>query len=115
MAGDNPGVPISKAPVECGKGPVLVIADGAGRGIIASPKLNEMIIELAEGYGIDIQEEVSSGGTTDATMMQLIGETRHATTLSIPTRYIHAPRTVMHKDDYENLINLLVGILNWIK
>lgn len=115
MAGDNPGVPITKAPVQCGDGPVLVIADGAGRGIISSPKLNDMIVDIAEEFEIDIQEEVSSGGTTDATMMQLIGETRHATTLSIPTRYIHAPRTVMHKDDYDNLVKLLVEILNWVK
>ena len=115
MAGDNPGVPINKAPVECGKGPVLVIADGAGRGIIASPKLNDMIIDLAEEFDIDLQQEVSSGGTTDATMMQLIGETRHATCLSIPTRYIHAPRTVKHYDDYKALIKLLTEMLNWIK
>jgi len=115
MAGDNPGVPVSKAPVACGDGPVLVIADGAGRGIISSTKLNDMIIDIAEEFEIKIQEEVSSGGTTDATMMQLIGETRHATTLSIPTRYIHAPRTVMHKDDYDNLVKLLVEILNWVK
>jgi len=115
MAGDNPGVPIAKAPVECGKGPVLVIADGAGRGIIASTKLNDMIIDIAEEFEIPVTPEVSSGGTTDATMMQLIGETRHATTLSIPTRYIHAPRTVMHKDDYDNLVKLLVEILNWVK
>jgi endoglucanase len=115
MAGDNPGVPISKAPVECGKGPVLVIADGAGRGIISSMLLNEKIIDIVSKTDSFLQEEVSSGGTTDATMMQLIGETRHATTLSIPTRYIHAPRTVMHKNDYHMLVDVLKEILNCLE
>lgn len=111
MAGDNPAVPEIKAPVKCGEGPVLVIADGAGRGILADVQLNQCIEHIAEERDIPIQMEVSSGGTTDATMMQIIGEGRKATVLSIPTRYIHSPRTVMHKADYSSLVSLLRGIL----
>lgn len=111
MAGDNPAVPEIKAPVKCGEGPVLVIADGAGRGILADVQLNADIEEIAEYHDIPIQLEVSSGGTTDATMMQVLGEGRKATVLSIPTRYIHSPRTVMHKADYWNLVELLARII----
>jgi endoglucanase len=111
MAGDNPAVPEIKAPVKCGEGPVLVIADGAGRGILSDVQLNSDIEDIASKHEIPIQLEVSSGGTTDATMMQVVGEGRAATVLSIPTRYIHSPRTVMHKDDYESLVKLLKVIL----
>lgn len=114
MAGDNPAVPEIKAPVKCGEGPVLVIADGAGRGILADMRLNESIESLAELHDIAIQPEVSSGGTTDATMMQVVGSGRAATVLSIPTRYIHSPRTIMHKDDYTSLVLLLKAILEGI-
>lgn len=111
MAGDNPAVPEIKAPVKCGDGPVLVIADGAGRGILADVQLNDMITRIAEKHEIPIQDEVSSGGTTDATMMQIVGSGRPATVLSIPTRYIHSPRTVMHRDDYDSLVKLLRAIM----
>lgn len=111
MAGDNPAVPEIKAPVKCGEGPVLVIADGAGRGILADVGLNQCIEHIAEKYNVQIQPEVSSGGTTDATMMQVVGQGRKATVLSIPTRYIHSPRTVMHMEDYKQLVILLSAIL----
>lgn len=111
MAGDNPAVPEIKAPVKCGEGPVLVIADGAGRGILSDVGLNMDIEDVAISLEIPIQPEVSSGGTTDATMMQVLGEGRKATVLSIPTRYIHSPRTVMHRDDYDNLVKLLRAIM----
>lgn len=111
MAGDNPAVPEIKAPVKCGEGPVVVIADGGGRGILADMVLNDRIEKIAETNDIPIQMEVSSGGTTDATMMQIVGSGRKATVLSIPTRYIHSPRTVMHKDDYTGLVDLLIHIL----
>jgi putative aminopeptidase FrvX len=111
MAGDNPAVPEIKAPVKCGEGPVLVIADGAGRGILSDMHLNARIESIAESHEIPLQPEVSSGGTTDATMMQVLGEGRAATVLSIPTRYIHSPRTVMHRDDYDSLVKLLRAIM----
>lgn len=111
MAGDNPAVPEIKAPVKCGEGPVLVIADGAGRGILSDVQLNSDIEDIATSLEIPIQPEVSSGGTTDATMMQVLGEGRAATVLSIPTRYIHSPRTVMHRDDYDSLVQLLRALM----
>ena len=111
MASNTPGIPESKAPVKMGKGPVLVIADGAGRGIISSKKLNARIRDIAKEMDIPIQMEVSSGGTTDATMMQMVGHGRAATVLSIPSEYIHSPRSTIHMDDYINLVILLRGIL----
>ena len=72
---------------------------------------NAAIEEIAEAYEVPIQLEVSSGGTTDATMMQIVGSGRAATVLSVPTRYIHSPRTVMHKDDYTSLVELLRKII----
>lgn len=110
MASNTPGIPESKAPIKMGSGPVLVIADGAGRGVIADRKLNARIEDIAGKMDIPIQTEVSSGGTTDATMMQMIGAGRSATVLSVPSEYIHSPRSTIHMDDYKNLVILLRGI-----
>lgn len=110
MGHGSPGIPEKKAPVKMGDGPVLVIADGAGRGILSDPRLVENVKAVAETHEIPVQMEVSSGGTTDATMAQMLGQGRSAMTISIVSDYIHAPRSTIHKDDYYALIKLLTKL-----
>lgn len=107
MCSNSPGIPVKKAPIKMGEGPVIVLADGAGRGIISDKNLVSHVKELAKWNNIPLQEEVSSGGTTDATIMQIVGEGRAAATLSIPSEYIHSPRSMISKKDYDNLVKLI--------
>lgn len=107
MCSNSPGITEKQAPIRMGEGPVIVIADGAGRGILSDKNVVKHVKRLAEGENIKLQQEVSSGGTTDATMMQVLGEGRAAATLSIPSEYIHSPRSMIDKGDYNELVRLL--------
>lgn len=111
IAGDHPGIKKEDAPVELGKGPVIVLTDASGRGIITHPKVRKLLITTAEKENIEYQLEVSEGGTTDATAIHLTRAGIPSGVLSVPTRYIHTPVSVAHLDDVKNCIKLLTKAL----
>ena len=81
-----------------------------GRGSSIHPKVFELLYETAEAEGIAATVEVSRGHTytdADATYLSRAGV---ATGLvSIPLRYMHTPVEVVHLDDVENVVRLLVA------
>jgi endoglucanase len=111
IPGDHPGIEMKDASIEMGKGPVITIADGSGRGIIADRRVVQWLRETAESHGISVQVEVGTGGTTDATSIHLTKGGIPSTVLSPPTRYIHSPVEVMDINDIECGVKLLVAAL----
>ncbi|HEX3012803.1 MAG TPA: M42 family metallopeptidase [Methanobacterium sp.] len=109
ISGDHPGIKEDEAPAKLGGGPVVVLTDASGRGIITHPKVKKLLIETAEKEEIPYQLEVSEGGTTDATAIHLTREGIPTGVLSAPTRYIHTPVEVVDLDDIENTVKLLVA------
>jgi endoglucanase len=65
---------------------------------------------LAEKNKIKHQMEILPFGGTDAHGMQLFGQ-GPAAVLSVPTRYVHSPSEIIHKEDLEASLALLVKIL----
>lgn len=91
-ANDVPDVPPRDWVAELGKGPVLKVADGrSASGLIASPRLLQLLEETAHAKGIPYQRSILPGGTTDATAIALTGRGVPAAVVAIPTRYIHSP------------------------
>ena len=111
IAGDHPGIKEDEAPAKIGEGPAIILTDASGRGIITHPMVKKMLIEAADKNEIPYQIEVSDGGTTDATAIHLTREGIPAGVLSVATRYIHTPVSVVSLDDMENTIKLLVAAL----
>jgi putative aminopeptidase FrvX len=111
IPGDHPGIEMKDAAVEMGKGPVITLVDASGRGLIASRKVVQWLTDTAQANGIQIQMEVGSGGTTDATAIHLNKGGVPSTTISPPTRYIHSPVEVLDIQDIEAGIELLVSAL----
>ncbi|MCQ6254235.1 M42 family metallopeptidase [Methanocaldococcus sp.] len=107
IAGDHPGIKKEDAPIDLGKGPVVGIVDASGRGLIAHPKVLEMIKAVSEKYKIDVQWEVGEGGTTDATAIHLTREGIPTGVISVPARYIHTPVEVIDKRDLEKTAYLV--------
>ncbi len=101
IPGDHPGIEKKDAPVEMGKGPVVIIADASGRGLIATTKVVDWLTETAKEHELEIQLEVSGGGTTDATAIYLTREGIHTGAVSVATRYIHSPVEVLSLNDIE--------------
>lgn len=112
LSGDHPGIKPEEAPVVAGKGPAIVLIDASGRGIITLKTIKEMLITAGDENEIPYQLEVSDGGTTDGTAIHLTREGIPTGVLSVPTRYIHTPVSVCHKDDIESTIQLIVEAIN---
>lgn len=112
LSGDHPGIKPEEAPVVIGKGPSIIISDAGGRGILASKSVKEMLIKAGDENDINYQLEVSDGGTTDGSAIQLVREGIPAGVLSVPTRYIHTPVSVCSMDDIESTIELIVAAIN---
>jgi endoglucanase len=115
IAADVPGVPEHDQVTKLGKGPAIKIMDGrAGSGVIVNPAVLKLLIDVAKEEGIPYQIEVLSGGTTDASAIQLTREGVPVGVVSIPTRYIHSAVEVLHLDDLINTAKLVIGAIKRI-
>lgn len=111
IPGDHPGIEKKDSALEIGKGPVITIADASGRGIIASEKVVDWLAQTAQEFEIEVQMDVSGGGTTDATAIQLTREGIHTGLISVATRYIHSPVEVLSLKDVEACAELIARAL----
>jgi endoglucanase len=107
VPGDHPGIEKKDAPIEMGKGPVVVVADASGRGIMATPQILEWMVGTAREFSIPVQLEASEGGTTDATSIYLTKSGIPTGVISVATRYIHSPVEVLSLSDVERSAELM--------
>ena len=114
ISGDHPGIKEEEAPAKAGKGPVIVLADASGRGIITNLKVKELLTSTADEEKIPYQLEVSEGGTTDASVIHLTREGIPTGVISPAARYIHTPVSVINVEDVENAVKLIVAVLKRI-
>jgi endoglucanase len=107
LSGGEPGIKPQESDTKMGKGPAIIYAESGGAGLIANPKLNKFLIEIAKKENIPVQLEATSGGMTDAAIMYITGEGTPTASIGIPTRYIHTPVSVVDADDIEAAAKLL--------
>lgn len=105
VAGDVPGVKEVEAPIKLRKGPSLTVADS---GLITHPKVLRLLIDAAEENKIPYQLETGLPGSTDAARISLTREGVPSGVISIPTRYIHSPASMLSLEDAENAVKLTV-------
>ncbi len=98
-----------KLNVKLGNGPAVKVRDSS---FIADPRVVKWMVNEAEAQGLPYQMEVLTFGGTDGRAIQLTREGVPAGCLSIGSRYIHTPSEMIDRDDLENSIKLLVGLLN---
>jgi putative aminopeptidase FrvX len=87
---------------------------GGGPAIMRGPSMHPAVFELlyatAEAEGIACSVEVSRGHTnTDADAVYLSRLGVATGLISIPLRYMHTPVEVVHLEDVENVVRLLVA------
>ncbi|BDR91392.1 M42 family metallopeptidase [Vulcanisaeta souniana] len=113
IAADVPGINEREFVTRIGKGPAIKVMDG-GRGnvFLAHPALTNFLVSTAEELKIPYQLEVLIGGTTDALGIAFRRDGIPATTISIPTRYVHSPVELLNIDDAINAAKLLSGALS---
>jgi endoglucanase len=105
-ATDAPGIEEKEAGSHpLGSGPVI------GRGATLAPKAFELLVEAAEGAGIEYTIEASGRYTgTDADAYQISRTGIPTGLVSIPLRYMHSPVETVELADVEAAIELLVAL-----
>jgi len=104
---DIPGVADHEQVTKLGEGVAIKINDSYS---ISNHGIVEFLKKLAKKHKIKYQLEILSFGGTDAAGMQRFGK-GPVCTLSIPTRYGHSPSEMVHKNDVEATIHLLIKFI----
>lgn len=111
ISGDVPGVKESESSIKLKKGPALTVAD---YGLIAHPKVLKLLIAAAEESKIPYQLETGLPGSTDAARIAITREGVPCGVISVPTRYIHSPTSLLSMQDVENAVKLTVAAIKRI-
>jgi endoglucanase len=108
IAGGTPGVTDEQASAKLGKGVGICFYDAR---MLPHVKLRDFVIGIAEEQHIPYQLHFTEGGGTDAGLIHLHQDGVPSLALSIPTRYIHSHNSIIHRDDYEAAVKLLVAVI----
>ncbi|OIK12952.1 endoglucanase [Bacillus sp. OV322] len=108
IAGDTPGISEREALSKMGKGPQIVIYDAS---MVSHKGLRELVTDTADELNIPYQYESIPGGGTDAGSIHLTANGVPALAITIATRYIHSHAAMLHRDDYENAVKLIVEVI----
>jgi endoglucanase len=114
ICADTPGARFARSPVRLGKGPAITywtFSPVGGGGNAVPRRLTRRLEEVAEGAGIRFQREVLHGGATDASPIARSGAGVMAGGISIPSRYIHSAVGLVHLDDLEASVELLLAFI----
>lgn len=111
VAGDMPGVREVESSIKLAKGPSITVADF---GLITHPKVLRLLVDAAEDSKIPYQLETGLAGSTDAARMSLTREGVACGVISVPTRYIHSPVSLLSLSDAENAVKLTVAAVQKI-
>lgn len=108
IAGDTPGITAKESTSKIGAGPQIIIYDAS---MVSHKGLRDFVVDIAEEHNIPYQFDAMSGGGTDAGSIHLTANGVPALAIGIATRYIHSHAGILHRDDYENAVKLIVEVI----
>lgn len=108
VAGDTPGISEKEATGTMGDGPQILLFDAS---MVSHTGLRNLVVDTAEEKGIPYQFGSIPGGGTDAGSIHVSNNGVPSLAICIPTRYIHSHAGILHRDDYENTVKLLVEVI----
>lgn len=108
IAGDTPGVSDKEADSKLGEGPQLILYDAS---MISHKGLRELVVRTADEENIPYQYASIPGGGTDSGSIHLTANGVPALSITIATRYIHSHAGILHRDDFENAVKLIVSVI----
>jgi len=108
ICGDVPGIEEEESSVKLAAGPTLLVFD---RRMIPNLKLRDLIIATAEELGILLQLSAMAGGATDGGVIHLHNEGVPTAVIGVPTRHIHSHSAILHRDDYDRALDLIVAVV----
>jgi endoglucanase len=108
IAGDVPGIEDEVSSIKLGKGPSVLLFD---RRMIPNLKLRDLVIATAEKLDIPLQMSVIEGGATDGGVIHLHKIGVPTVVLAVPARHIHSHSSIIHREDYDRALELLVALI----
>ncbi|TFJ93932.1 M42 family metallopeptidase [Lentibacillus salicampi] len=108
IAGDMPGVSDKEADSKLGKGPQLIIYDAS---MVPSKGVRDLVVDTADEQNIPYQFASIAGGGTDSGSIHLTADGVPSLSITIATRYIHSHAAILHRDDFENAVKLIVATI----
>lgn len=108
IARDVPGIKPEDLGIVLGKGPSIVHYDAR---MIPNLKLRDLLMDTAAEIGVPVQASTLEGGATDGSAIHLYKTGVPTVVLSIPARHIHSHSSIIHRDDYDGAVRVLVEIL----
>jgi putative aminopeptidase FrvX len=96
--------------LKCGLGPVICYGPAVQNNVL------KMVIETAQKRKIPFQRQAVSRSTgTDTDSFAYSAEGVASALISLPLKYMHTTVEMVHKDDVENVINLIYEFLLQLK
>ncbi|WP_078413992.1 M42 family metallopeptidase [Priestia abyssalis] len=108
IAGDTPGVSEKEAMGKMGKGPQIILYDAS---MVSHKGLRDFVTDTADELNIPYQFDSMAGGGTDSGAIHVSANGVPALSITIATRYIHSHAAMLHRDDYENAVKLIVEVI----
>jgi len=108
VAGDTPGVSAKDSTSEMGKGPQIIVFDAS---LVSHKGLRDFVVDTAEELNIPFQYDAMAGGGTDAGSIHISQNGVPAMAITVATRYIHSHSSILHRDDYDNAVKLIVEVI----
>ncbi|QUL99532.1 MAG: M42 family metallopeptidase [Candidatus Fermentithermobacillus carboniphilus] len=108
IAGDTPGIHEHEAQAKLGKGPSILLYDAS---MVPHRRLRDFVVETAKSAGIPIQFNAMPGGGTDAGRIHVYKSGVPSLVIGVPTRYIHSHAGIIHRDDFDNAVRLIVEVI----
>ena len=71
----------------------------------------QLILDTAEELGIPLQISYVEGGGTDGGAIHIHKTGVPTIVLMVPARHIHSHSSMIHRDDYDNAVKLLVELI----
>lgn len=108
IAGDVPGIKPEESAVCLGKGPTLLVYDVR---MIPNIPLRNLVIETAAELEIPLQFSAMEGGATDGGAIHVHYVGVPTVVLGVAARHIHSHGGIIHRDDYDNALKLLIALV----
>jgi endoglucanase len=108
ICGGVPGIKPEQSNVKLGAGPCISLLDAR---MVPNLHLRNLVIETAEELGLPLQFATMARGATDGAQIHLHRIGVPTVVLGVPARHIHSPASIIHRDDYDRALRLLVAVV----
>jgi endoglucanase len=108
IAGDVPGIKPEESSVKLGQGPTVLIYESR---LIPNLRLRNFLLDTAKEIGIPVQISSIEGGSTDGAVIHLHSFGVPTAVIGVAARHIHTHSSILHRDDYDSAVKLLVSVL----